>query len=79
MHFFLNKQMCEQELSDPWTVVHDPDMNEPYAYNLNFGNTWCGYDSPESLITKVRIIPKQPIQIWNCALLIILHIILIVY
>ncbi|KAF2367148.1 Chitin binding domain [Trinorchestia longiramus] len=45
-------ELCEHQLQSAWTVVNDPDMNEPFGYDFSFGNTWCGYDSPESMQTK---------------------------
>lgn len=47
-------QLCEHNIDSPWTIVTETDMNEPYAYDFNFGNTWCSYDNPDSMAAKVR-------------------------
>ena len=40
-------------MHNKWEIVHDPDLNEPYAYCFNWQNVWCGYDDDESLKIKV--------------------------
>jgi len=45
-------EICEHMMHNKWEVVHDPDLNEPYAYCFNWQNVWCGYDDDESLKIK---------------------------
>ncbi|MPC61957.1 Chitinase-3-like protein 1 [Portunus trituberculatus] len=46
-------EICEK-ISQGWTVVNDPAMNEPYAYSLRDNRTWCSYDDQNSVKTKAR-------------------------
>ncbi|XP_076044172.1 chitinase-3-like protein 1 [Oratosquilla oratoria] len=46
-------EICEYQSKGNWTVVHDPDLCEPYTYHSG-NNIWCGYDDPESAFIKAR-------------------------
>lgn len=45
-------EICEDMLTNSWTVVHDPAMHEPYAYYVPHQRVWCGYDDPASVALK---------------------------
>lgn len=47
------RQICEMQRENEWTVVKDPDMNEPYAY-YEGNKIWCGYEDAMSMWVKVR-------------------------
>jgi len=49
-------EMCYVNKTLPWTVVHDPKMHEPYAYNAAYYNTWCGYEDPQSFAVKAKYV-----------------------
>nr|AIU92929.1 chitinase 3 [Macrobrachium nipponense] len=44
-------QICESQLTEDWTIVHEPDMNEPYGY---YGLNWFAYEDPTSLGIKAK-------------------------
>ncbi|KAA0200407.1 hypothetical protein HAZT_HAZT002176, partial [Hyalella azteca] len=45
-------ELCERNLNSPWVVVNEPDMNEPYAYDLSLDNIWASFDDSASLVNK---------------------------
>ncbi|KAG0711282.1 Acidic mammalian chitinase [Chionoecetes opilio] len=47
-------EICEGISKGGWTVVHDPAMHEPYAYNLNHNKIWCSYDDEDSVKLKAE-------------------------
>merc|ERR1711973_432802 len=47
-------EICTIGKSNTWTVVRDPNMNEPYAYNTAYKNAWCGYEDPTSVALKAK-------------------------
>lgn len=47
-------EVCDGILNEGWQLDAD-DVGSPYAYN---GNQWVGFESPESVETKVSILLK---------------------
>ena len=47
-------QICSEIIAESWTIVDDPVMNEPYAFNPNT-NIWCSYDHQQSVTLKVML------------------------
>ncbi|XP_066963997.1 LOW QUALITY PROTEIN: acidic mammalian chitinase-like [Macrobrachium rosenbergii] len=47
-------EICEAQLTTSWTIVHDPDMNEPYAYYFPYNYIWVGYEDPDSVAIKAQ-------------------------
>ncbi|MGJ2272322.1 glycosyl hydrolase family 18 protein, partial [Salmonella enterica subsp. enterica serovar Paratyphi A] len=49
-------EICESQTTSPgdWTIVHDPAMNEPYAYNLKESNLWTSYEDADSAGIKAQ-------------------------
>ncbi|XP_063611832.1 chitinase-3-like protein 1 isoform X1 [Penaeus indicus] len=60
-------EICEmQHGSDEWTVVRDPDMNEPYTYSVD--KTWCGYEDSQSMWRKGQYARSQGLagtMVWS--------------
>jgi chitinase len=52
-------EFCELNMDGSWTIVREEDMNEPYAYDLAFGNTWSGFDDSESISAKASYALSQ--------------------
>ncbi|XP_066963998.1 chitinase-3-like protein 1 [Macrobrachium rosenbergii] len=47
-------EICDFQRTEDWTVVHDPAMNEPYAYYIPNNNFWVGYEDPDSVAIKAQ-------------------------
>ncbi|XP_068242084.1 acidic mammalian chitinase-like [Palaemon carinicauda] len=47
-------EICEYQMTEDWTVVHDPAMNEPYAYYIPNNYLWVGYEDPDSVAIKAQ-------------------------
>ncbi|XP_076044184.1 chitinase-3-like protein 1 [Oratosquilla oratoria] len=46
-------EICESQIRQDWSVVHDPNLCEPYTFYRG-NNIWCGYDDPDSAFIKAR-------------------------
>ncbi|XP_068242072.1 acidic mammalian chitinase-like [Palaemon carinicauda] len=44
-------QICASQMTEDWTIVHEPDMNEPYGY---YGLNWFAYEDSISLGIKAK-------------------------
>lgn len=61
-------EICEIGKSNAWTVVHDKNMNEPYAYNTAYKNAWCGYEDTTSMTLKTKWAAKMGlagVAVWS--------------
>nr|AFC60660.1 chitinase [Pandalus japonicus] len=47
-------EICANMMTHDWTIVHDPAMNEPYAYCLQLNNIWMSYEDPDSVALKAQ-------------------------
>ncbi|XP_042855923.1 chitinase-3-like protein 1 isoform X2 [Penaeus japonicus] len=60
-------EICEMQRENEWTVVKDPDMNEPYAY-YEGNKIWCGYEDAMSMWVKGQYARSQGLagmMVWS--------------
>nr|AFC60659.1 chitinase [Pandalus japonicus] len=47
-------EICYDQTMHEWTIVHDPAMNEPYAYYLPKSRLWVSYEDADSVTIKAQ-------------------------
>ncbi|XP_042204643.1 acidic mammalian chitinase-like [Homarus americanus] len=47
-------EICDFINKDSWTVVVEEGCNEPYTYNMAYGNIWCSYEDHDSCVIKAN-------------------------
>ncbi|XP_037779758.1 endochitinase-like [Penaeus monodon] len=60
-------EICEMQRDSEWTVVLDPDMNEPYAFYQG-NKIWCGYEDALSMWVKGQYARSQGLagtMVWS--------------
>nr|XP_027225089.1 chitinase-3-like protein 1 [Penaeus vannamei] len=60
-------EICEMQRDNEWTVVLDPDMNEPYAFYTE-NKIWCGYEDALSMWVKGQYARSQGlggVMVWS--------------
>ncbi|XP_066964000.1 acidic mammalian chitinase-like [Macrobrachium rosenbergii] len=61
-------EICEFQATEPWTIVHDPDLNEPYAFYIPNNNFWVGYEDVDSVGVKAQYTVEQGLagaMVWS--------------
>nr|AFC60661.1 chitinase [Pandalus japonicus] len=47
-------EICADQMTQDWTIVHDPVMHEPYAYYIPNNNIWVSYEDQDSVAIKAQ-------------------------
>nr|SAY40524.1 Chitinase 3 [Macrobrachium rosenbergii] len=47
-------EICDFQMTEDWTIVHDPAMHEPYSYSFSHNQIWVSYEDPDSVAIKAQ-------------------------
>lgn len=62
---FYYYELCKEMMDNNYTIVRQPSVAAPYAYNDRY---WYGYDDPDSTMTKAQYVVQQKLggaMIWS--------------